>query len=62
MAMHLCLLSGIDADCSGLPCQNNGTCIPDPGAANNYTCNCTAGFTGKNCSGECKFYFLNYFV
>ena len=62
MAMHLCLLSGIDAGgpCHSEPCQNGGSCTA---GVNDYTCNCVAGFTGKNCSvSEYKFSFLNYFV
>ena len=38
--------SDID-DCADQPCQNGATCID---AVNNYTCNCVAGYTGKNCS------------
>ena len=57
MTMCTALLSDID-DCADQPCQN-GTCID---AVNDYACNCTAGYTGKNCSGEYKFYFLDYFV
>ena len=50
------LLLDID-DCARQPCQNGGTCTD---AVNNYTCNCVAGYSGKNCSvGEYKFYFLN---
>lgn len=42
----------IDVDeCNGTnstsPCQNNGTCID---GINSYSCNCTAGFIGPNCS------------
>ena len=56
MTMCTALLSDID-DCADMPCQNGGTCID---AVNNYTCNCAAGYTGRNCSvGEYKFYFLN---
>ena len=58
MTMCISLLSDID-DCTNQTCQNNGTCID---AVNDYACNCIAGFTGKDCSGEYKFYFLNYFV
>ena len=51
------LLSVID-DCADQPCQNGGNCT-DAGIAD-YTCNCVAGYSGKNCSdGENKFYFLN---
>ena len=53
------LLSDID-DCADQPCQNGGICTD---AVNNYTCNCAAGYIGRNCRvGEHKFYFLNYFV
>ena len=34
-------------DCSPDPCQNNATCVD---GVNDYTCNCTAGYYGKNCS------------
>ena len=45
-----CYFSDVD-DCNGTdgtnPCQNNGTCID---GINSYSCNCTAGFIGPNCS------------
>ena len=59
--MTICtnLFSDID-DCADQPCQNGGNCTD---AVNDYTCNCVAGYSGKNCSvSEYKFYFLNYFV
>ena len=34
--------------CSESPCQNNGTCL---NLANNHTCDCVMGFTGKYCEG-----------
>ena len=40
------LLSDID-DCAVQPCQNGGNCTD---AVNDYTCNCVAGYGGKNCS------------
>ena len=40
------MLPDID-DCASNPCENNGTCID---LVSNYTCNCTQGYTGKNCS------------
>ena len=39
-------LSDID-DCAVQPCLNGGNCID---LGNDYTCNCTDGYTGKNCS------------
>ena len=52
MTMYTTLLSDID-DCADQPCQNGGNCID---AVDDYTCNCAAGYTGKNCSvGEYKF-------
>ena len=45
MAMHISLLSDIN-DCAVQPCQNGGNCIY---AVNGYTCNCAAGYSGKNC-------------
>jgi len=33
--------------CSAQPCENGGTCINNQGF--NYTCNCLADFTGKDC-------------
>jgi len=43
-------------ECNGTngtsPCQNNGTCID---GINSYSCNCTAGFIGPNCSHGKKF-------
>ena len=44
--MYPCLLSDID-DCADQPCQNGGNCTD---AVNDYTCNCAAGYSGKNCS------------
>ena len=32
--------------CMGLPCENGGTCIEN---ADDYTCTCVPGFTGRNC-------------
>ena len=59
MTMCTSLLSDIN-DCAIQPCQNGGNCTD---AVNDYTCNCAAGYSGKNCNvGEYKFYFLNYFV
>lgn len=34
-------------DCASAPCQNAGTCQD---GVNDYTCSCTLGYTGKNCS------------
>ena len=36
-----CALSG------GSPCQNNGICVDELGG---YRCECTANFTGVNCT------------
>jgi len=37
----------IDIDeCLKTPCQNGGLCVNNNGS---YTCNCSAGFTGKDC-------------
>ena len=33
-------------ECLSSPCLNNGTCID---RFNNFTCNCTSGFTGHRC-------------
>ena len=44
MIKNPCLLSDIDAD---QPCQNGGNCTD---AVNDFTCNCAAGYSGKNCS------------
>ena len=35
--------------CQKMPCRNDGVCIPHNDNLQNYTCNCTAGFSGKNC-------------
>ena len=40
------LFSDID-DCDPYPCLNNGACID---GVNNYTCACSSGFEGRNCS------------
>jgi len=31
-------------------CSNGGTCIESCGSIPDYFCNCTEGFTGKNCT------------
>lgn len=33
-------------DCTGSPCQNNGTCLD---AVNSYTCTCIDGYAGTDC-------------
>lgn len=33
-------------ECLTFPCQNNGTCINNPGS---YKCDCNNGWTGKDC-------------
>ena len=49
------ILSDID-DCANQPCQNGANCTD---AVNDFTCNCAAGYSGKNCSnGEDKFHCL----
>ena len=40
------IFSDID-DCDSNPCENNATCVDE---VNDYTCNCTVGYFGKNCS------------
>ena len=35
--------------CERMPCQNNGVCIPHEDNVHDYSCNCTKGYTGKNC-------------
>ena len=38
-------------NCLPNPCHNGGKCID---GINDYTCECVAGYLGKNCSvGEC---------
>lgn len=34
--------------CDSKPCQNGGECIPG-GNVHDYSCNCNASFTGRNC-------------
>lgn len=36
--------------CASNPCLNGGLCVGIPGY---YSCNCTVGFAGKDCEGEC---------
>ena len=44
------------------PCQNNGSCVPDPNKPRGsgfYQCNCIPGFTGEKCEtniDECQSY------
>ena len=35
--------------CQRMPCKNNGVCVPREDNIHDYSCNCTAGFSGKNC-------------
>ena len=59
-SIHLCLftrkktliVSQTDENnCLPNPCHNGGKCID---GINDYTCECVAGYLGKNCSvGEC---------
>ena len=38
-------------DCASSPCQNGARCND---LVNDFACNCTPGYTGKNCSeGKC---------
>ena len=47
-------------DCADQPCQNGGNCTD---AVNDFTCNCAAGYSGKNCSvGINEIYFYNFFM
>ena len=53
------ILSDID-ECAIQPCQNGGNCTD---AENDYTCNCVAGYSGKNCSvGEDRIYFDLFYM
>ena len=59
-------------ECDSYPCQHGGTCTDE---MNDYTCNCTEGFEGKNCEmvrnycggspcqneGECYNLFTDFF-
>lgn len=53
-----CVFVFVDPDineCESNPCVNGGVCEDK---VNNYTCTCTANFTGSQCeTGEC---FLNF--
>ena len=42
----LCMYSDID-NCQPTPCLNNGVCVD---GLNSYSCDCTHGFVGENCS------------
>lgn len=45
-------------ECDFTPCDNNGTCINSEGS---YSCNCTDGWTDKNCNeGTHKKLVLNF--
>ena len=39
---------GASSPCDDSPCQRNGLCADDAGAAG-YVCSCPAGFSGQNC-------------
>ena len=50
--MYKDLFSNTIADineCDAEPCMNGGTCTD---LINDYQCECSEGFWGKNCSGE----------
>lgn len=36
-------------------CQNGGICYENCGLDMDYECNCTLGFTGKNCTDEVSY-------
>uniref|UniRef100_A0AAY4EVQ3 Coagulation factor VII n=1 Tax=Denticeps clupeoides TaxID=299321 RepID=A0AAY4EVQ3_9TELE len=53
----VCLTSYIPAEmdqCEAMPCQNGATCMDQ---VNAYTCICSAGFEGRNCTKEVKTYY-----
>ena len=52
------LFSDID-DCDPYPCLNNGACID---GVNNYTCACSSGFEGRNCSISNFFFYYYYYI
>ena len=53
------ILSDVD-DCADQPCQNGGNCTD---AVNDFTCNCAAGYSGKNCSvGEDEIHFELFYM
>lgn len=54
----------IDNPClKGDICQNGGICYENCGIDMDYDCNCTLGFTGKNCTEEASFkIFIFYLV
>lgn len=37
------------------PCQNDGNCVENCRDESDYYCNCTDGFTGKNCTDVVSF-------
>ena len=39
--------------CERMPCRNDGVCIPHKNNLHDYTCNCTAGFSGKHLRNHC---------
>jgi len=49
----LCEISGRNV-CDANPCENGGTCTPDPtlatGSAGRFTCACVSGWTGHTCN------------
>lgn len=40
--------------CQNKPCQNSGVCVPHVDNVHDYTCNCSAGFTGRNCESHVR--------
>lgn len=46
--------------CESNPCVNNGYCSSDLAVdPSQYKCACSAWFTGKNCEGENRLFYLN---
>uniref|UniRef100_A0AAY4EXL5 Coagulation factor VII n=1 Tax=Denticeps clupeoides TaxID=299321 RepID=A0AAY4EXL5_9TELE len=52
LVRHWCCYS-MD-QCEAMPCQNGATCMDQ---VNAYTCICSAGFEGRNCTKEVKTYY-----
>ena len=58
-SIFLAFFSDTD-DCDPYPCVNNATCID---GVNNYTCACSPGFEGRNCTiSEFCFSFMSVFM
>ena len=47
--------------CDNKPCVNGATCANDDQDVSLYHCNCTDGYSGKNCQGREKLHLMFHY-